>query len=113
MMKRTSEWRSISAVPASILPENRMLTGKSFLTAAHRMRSKPGVLRLIVSLHFAAQTRTSRRKRSSPGADIATQAKPMDTSIGSEVDQNDLLCRLVVVKVGELIHLNGALFNMR
>jgi hypothetical protein len=27
MMKRASEWRSISAVPASILPENRMLTG--------------------------------------------------------------------------------------
>src|SRR5258706_2744814 len=42
MMKRTSEWRSISAVPASILPQNRMLTGKSFLTAARRMRSKPG-----------------------------------------------------------------------
>ena len=42
MMNRASGWRSISAVPASTLPQNRTLTGKSFLTAARRMRSSPG-----------------------------------------------------------------------
>jgi hypothetical protein len=41
MMKRLG-WRSINAVPASTLPQNRMLTGKSCFTAARRMRSKPG-----------------------------------------------------------------------
>ena len=42
MMKRVSGWRSISAVPASRLPQNRMLTGKSWRTAARRIRSRPG-----------------------------------------------------------------------
>src|ERR1700704_5790859 len=30
MMNRVSGWRSMSAVPASKLPQNRMLTGKSW-----------------------------------------------------------------------------------
>ena len=42
MTKRVSGWRSISAVPASRLPQNRMLTGKSWRTAARRIRSRPG-----------------------------------------------------------------------
>ena len=42
MMNRASGRRSISAVPASTLPQNGTLTGKSFLTAARRMRSSPG-----------------------------------------------------------------------
>src|SRR5271166_756963 len=35
-------WRAISAVPASKLHPNRMLTGKSWRTAARRIRSRPG-----------------------------------------------------------------------
>src|SRR4051812_35691834 len=42
MMNRASGWRWISAVPASTLLQNRTLIGKSFLTAARRMRSRPG-----------------------------------------------------------------------
>src|SRR6516165_986482 len=42
MMNRVSGWRSMSAVPASKLPQHRMLTGKSWRTAARRIRSRPG-----------------------------------------------------------------------
>ena len=42
MMNRVSGWRSISAAPASTLPQHSMLTGKSCRTAARRIRSRPG-----------------------------------------------------------------------
>ncbi len=42
MMKRVSGWRSMMAMPASRLPQHSMLTGKSWRTAARRMRSRPG-----------------------------------------------------------------------
>ena len=42
MMNRVSGWRSISAVPASRLSQHSMLTGKSWRTAARRIRSRPG-----------------------------------------------------------------------
>ena len=41
-MKRVSGWRSISAMPASTLPQHSMLTGKSCRIAARRRRSRPG-----------------------------------------------------------------------
>src|SRR5213595_2691706 len=42
MMNRVSGWRSMSAAPASTLPQHSMLTGKSYRTAARRIRSSPG-----------------------------------------------------------------------
>jgi hypothetical protein len=42
MMNRVSGWRSMSAAPASTLPQHSMLTGKSYRTAARRIRSRPG-----------------------------------------------------------------------
>ena len=63
MMNRVSGWRSMIAVPASMLPQHRKLTGKSCRAAARTMRSKPGSFgaRVASFVHHDANADRARR----------------------------------------------------
>jgi hypothetical protein len=56
MMNRVSGWRSIRAVPASILPQHRILTGRSQRTAARtKERRKLGPRRVATRSYFGTR----------------------------------------------------------
>ena len=69
MMNRVSGWRSISAVPASRLPQHRMLTGKSCRTAARRIRSRPGSFGVALRLLRQHDADADRARRLLPVGD--------------------------------------------
>jgi CO/xanthine dehydrogenase Mo-binding subunit len=66
MTQRVSGWRSMSAVPASRLSQSRMLTGKSWRTAARRIRSRTdyalpraGDVPAIITRHLEVESPTT------------------------------------------------------
>ena len=69
MMKRASGWRSISAVPASTLPQNRTLTGKSCLNGRAQDAVEARIVRRALRLFGHDDADADRARRLLPLGD--------------------------------------------
>ena len=73
MMKRVSGWRSMSAAPASRLPQHSMLTGKVVTGGCARDAVEAGIVRVAVR---------SRRRDHDANADRARRLLPVGDDVG-------------------------------